>query len=116
MSLAKVSAIFNEFRLPCVEKALIKHGVNNFTLTYVQGRSDHFHDLSNKHLIKHVQMDIYTHIDQADAIARLIAKTAHVNAESEGLVAILPVSQLYWVHEQREANANDFTFKELNND
>jgi len=116
MPFAKVSAIFNEFRLPHVERALIKHGITTFTLTTVQGRSEHFNDLNNKHLVKSIQMDIYTQKDQADAIARLITKTAHVNAESEGLVAILPVSQLYWVHDQRQANSNDFTFKEFEND
>lgn len=112
MSLCKVVAIFDEFRLEELESELIGHGIHGFTLHPVRGRGRYFDSFNENHLIKHIQMEIYATEEQAPALCRLISDTAYTGAESEGLVSVVPVQSLRWIHDQREAQENDFTFKE----
>jgi len=100
MDINKVTAIFDEFRLKEVVETLIRHGVKGFTVHPVRGRGYYFDSFNENHLIKHIQMEI----------AQLIVDAAHVNADSEGLVCIVPVNDLLWIHDKRSATDNDFQF------
>ena len=53
-------------------------------------------------------MEVYTRDEHAKDIAQLIIDTAHVDADSEGLVCMLPVNDLLWIHDKRSATDNDF--------
>lgn len=108
MNINKVMAIFDEFRLKNVEETLIRHGVKGFTLHPVRGRGHYFDSFNENHLIKHIQMEVYAKAEQAKEIARLIVDAAYANADSEGLVCIVPVNDLLWIHDKRGAIDNDF--------
>jgi len=110
MKIQKVTAIFDEFRLKDVEETLIRHGVKGFTLYPVRGRGEYFDSFNKNHLIKHIQMEIYARSEHANDIAQLIVETAHINADSEGLVCIVPVNDLLWIHDKRSATDSDFQF------
>lgn len=111
MIINKVTAIFDDLRLKEVESALKQHGVKGFTLLPVHGRGYYFDSFNENHLIKHIQMEIYTKADHAKAIAQLIVDTAHVDADSEGLVCIVPVNDLLWIRDKRSASGDDFQFR-----
>ena len=111
MKINKITAIFDEYRLKDVEDVLLKHSVTGFTLYPVSGRGYYFDSFNENHLIKHIQMEIYTKADHAKAIAQLIVDTAHVDADSEGLVCIVPVNDLLWMHDKRSASGDDFQFR-----
>ena len=108
MQINKVTAIFDDFRLKDVEETLIQHGVKGFTLHPVRGRGRYFDSFNDNHLVKHIQMEVYSRDDQAKDIAQLIIDAAHVNTDSEGLVCILPVNDLLWIHDKRSATDSDF--------
>lgn len=110
MTFKKVVAIFDELRLDAVKTSLIKHGVTGFTAHEVYGRGNYFDAIDEQHLIKHIQLNIYTIAENAEKIANLIVKIAHVNADAEGLVAIEAVDSLYWVHTQLPSTAEDHKF------
>tara|TARA_R110001592_G_scaffold116060_2_gene317049 strand:- start:11931 stop:12272 length:342 start_codon:yes stop_codon:yes gene_type:complete len=111
MNINKVTAIFDESCLKEVESALLQHGVKGFTLYPVRGRGYNFDSFNEKkHLIKHIQLEVYVKTDQAKAIAQVIVEAAHVNADSEGLVCIIPVNDLIWIHDKRRATVSDFHF------
>jgi nitrogen regulatory protein P-II 1 len=116
MSLCKVVAIFDEFRLENVENELIKHGVHGFTLHPVRGRGRYFDSFIENHLIKHIQMEIYAANEQANDLCRLISEVAYSGSESEGLVSVVPVQALSWIHDKRPARASDFSFKDSRNE
>ncbi len=112
MSLKKVTAIFDELCLSNVEQALEKHGVIGYTVYHVKGRGKYYDSYNKGRLIPHIQMDLYTHERHAEAIAQLIMSTTYVNAESEGLVCIQALDELYWIHGRRPCTDEDFGFKE----
>ena len=111
MSLCKVVAIFDEFRLENFERELKAHGVHGFTLHPVRGRGRYFDSFNENHLIKHIQMEIYTSDTHAKSLCRLIADVAYTGSESEGLVSVVPVSSVVWIHDKKEAQVNDFAIQ-----
>lgn len=116
MSLKKVTAIFDELRLQEVEDALLSHCVSGFTVHNVRGRGNYFDSYNEGRLISHLQLDIYTNEEYADEIARLIVSTAFVNADGEGLVSVIPVDSVYWIHSQQKAQATEFIYREVKDD
>ncbi|MDX1301520.1 P-II family nitrogen regulator [Photobacterium sp.] len=110
MTFKKVVAIFDELRLGAVKASLFKHGITGFTVNEVYGRGNYFNAINEEHMIKHIQLNIYTIAENAEKIAKLIVKIAHVNADAEGLVAIEAVDNLYWIHTQLPSTAEDHKF------
>ncbi|TVZ37453.1 nitrogen regulatory protein P-II family [Alteromonadaceae bacterium 2753L.S.0a.02] len=111
MKLSKVVAIFDELKLEDIEAALLDNGVAGFTIHPVSGRGRYFDSFNENHLIKHIQIEIYTLREYAEPIGNVIVEAAYSNAESEGLVSIQPVDELYWIHDKRMAQPADFRFK-----
>lgn len=109
MSLCKVVAIFDEYRLKNVVHELIEHGVRGFTLHPVQGRRRYGNNFNENHLNKHIQMENYTSDMHSKSLCRLIADAASTGAESEGLVSVVPLSNVVWIHDKKKAQVNNFT-------
>jgi nitrogen regulatory protein P-II 1 len=110
MSLKKVSAIFNGMEKSKLEAAFLRAGVCGYTIHDVRGHGVYNQAYGQKELVEHLQVDIFTSAECAHAIANLIVETVSVNADSEGLVAILPVDALYWIHTKEKASATEFNF------
>jgi nitrogen regulatory protein P-II 1 len=111
MSIKKVSAIFDGMERGKLEKAFMDAGVVGYTIHDVRGHGVYNQVYGQTDLVAHLQVDIYTSAKYANGIAELIVETVSVNADSEGLVAILPVDDLYWIHSKEKACINEFVFK-----
>jgi len=116
MSLKKVTAIFNGLQLDIVEKALVSHGVNGFTVEKVRGRGAYFNSYSRDPLTTHILLTTYTRTKYARAIAQLIIDAAHVNTDNEGLVSISPIDEAYWINTKQCCDENQFYFYEMKSD
>lgn len=110
MTIRKVTAIINEMQLDNVAKALCEHGVAGFTIHPVTGRGNYCNTFTKDGLVTHKQIEVYTSEEYATQIACLIMKTADVALDSEGLVAITTVDELFWVYQQTLAQVKDFNF------
>lgn len=106
MKIKKVTAIINEMQLDNVANALREHGVEGFTIHPVSGKGNYCNSFSHDGLVTHKQIEIYT----ADNHAKKIADVA---LDSEGLVAITSVDELYWVFQKTPAQIKDFNFIEF---
>jgi len=84
--------------------------VSGFSVTRVQGRGRYFDSFNPAHLTDHLQLSVYTNSEYATQIAKLIVEAAQVDVDSEGLVAVQPVEQLYWIHDKVAAKSRDFIF------
>ena len=115
MTIKKITAIINEMQLDNVAKALCEHGVTGFTIHPVTGRGNYCNTFSKDGLVTHTQIEVYTSEEYAIQIAFLIMKTADVALDSEGLVAITSVDELFWVYQQTPARVNDFNFSNPSN-
>jgi nitrogen regulatory protein PII len=113
MSIKKIVAIIDELQLEKVENNLTKHGVTGFTIHPVKGRGKYCNTFSRDGLVTHVQIEIYTGEQHANKIAKSIMQIADVGADSEGLVAITSVDELFWIGDQKPAAAEEFNFFEV---
>jgi nitrogen regulatory protein PII len=113
MTIKKVAAIINEMQLDNVAKALCDHGVTGFTIHPVTGRGNYCNTFSKDGLVTHKQIEVYTIDEHATKVASLIMKTADLELENEGLVAITSVDELFWVYQQTSAQADDFNFNDV---
>jgi len=113
MKIKKVTAIINEMQLDNVANALREHGVEGFTIHPVSGKGNYCNSFSHDGLVTHKQIEIYTADNHAKKIASLIMKIADVALDSEGLVAITSVDELYWVFQKTPAQIKDFNFIEF---
>lgn len=113
MSFKKITAVFDELRLDVIEKALESHGVSGFSIHAVKGRGSYFNAFNRDHLVNHLQMEIYTNQEHANAIAELVMNAASVDTEGEGLVAITPVDGLFRIHGKKAAKADEFKYFEV---
>jgi len=113
MLIKKVTAIIDEAQLESVENALKSHGVTGFTIYPVRGRGSYSNTFSKDGLVAHIQIVLYTSEQYVNQIAKLIMQTADVGTVDEGLVAISPVDQLFWVYKKTAVTANEFQYYEL---
>jgi len=110
MAIKKITAIVNELLLDDIEKALLAHGVTGFTVMPVKGRGNYCNTYTQDQLVKHSQIEIFSTEQYAQNIAQVIMQTADIGMNNEGLVAISPVDELFWVYQQTSASENDFNF------
>lgn len=113
MVIKKITAIINEMQIDNVAKSLCERGVTGFTIHPVTGRGNYFNTFSKSGLVTHKQIEVYTTEEHANQVAGLIMKSADVALESEGLVAITTVDELFWVYQQKHAQINDFNFNDV---
>lgn len=69
-----------------------------------------FDAIDEQHLIKHIQLNIYTIAEHTEKVAKLIVEISYVNADSEGLAAVEVVDGLYWIHTKQPSKAEEYRF------
>lgn len=112
MNIKKITAIIKEMQLDNVANALCEHGVNGFTIHPVRGRGSYCNTFSKDGLVTHKQIEVYTVDIYATKVARLIMEIADLALDSEGLVAITSVDELFWVYQKTPAQISDFNFND----
>jgi nitrogen regulatory protein P-II 1 len=110
MSVKKVVAIIDELQLDSVEKQLGAHGVMGFSIHPIKGRGRYCNTFSKNGLVSHIQIEVFTNEKYAAKIAELIINTAHVGADSEGLVAIISVDELFWVSQKKSISGDEYQY------
>jgi nitrogen regulatory protein P-II 1 len=116
MSIKKITAIFDQLQLRKLEDELKAHGITGFTIHPVKGRGDYCNTYSQDQLVKNIQIEIYTSEQHVLTIAKLIMQTVDVGLQSEGLVSISSVDQMFWIHQQTPVNSEEFKYIESNDE
>lgn len=101
MQWQKVTAIIRRQALQPVEQRLREMGVKGVTVTSVRGYGEYANLFHRSWMVPHLRLEIFTDTGRARIIAEAILSAAHTGAEGDGLVAILPVDEIYRVRECR---------------
>jgi nitrogen regulatory protein P-II 1 len=102
MNFRKVTAIFPHLDLDKVEKALIGLGVSGMTVAKTRGFGEYRNYYARDSMSDCVRVEIFTEADQANEIAKTIARTVHQGLNSDGIIAVLPVEELLHIREFTE--------------
>lgn len=107
MEFRKVTAVIPREALRGVEKALRDFGVPAVTVTPAKGYGEYKNFFSPDWKVATARIEIFTTRAEAEAIAQAIMNGAHSEIEGSGLVAILPVEQLYHIRTRSPATDDE---------
>jgi nitrogen regulatory protein P-II 1 len=107
MSFRKVTAIFRCDSCEKVEQKLQELGVHGFSLSKVKGYGEYADLYSDDWLVTHARLEIFTETSKVDEIVEAIMDAAHVGIEGDGIVAVLPVEQLYRIRTRSKFQPGD---------
>lgn len=103
----KVTAIMNTERLAEVEAALQAMKVSGISVSQVRGYGEYHNFYQSDMMCSHARIEIFCHTHQAEDIARCIIHAAHTGIAGDGIVAVLPVEQLYCIRTKSEVLAEE---------
>jgi nitrogen regulatory protein P-II 1 len=107
MSFKKVTAIFRVDHCEKVEQELQELGVHGFSMSKVKGYGEYADLYSHDWLVTHARIEIFTEASKVDDIVETIMEAAHVGIEGDGIVAVLPVEQLYRIRTRKKYQLGD---------
>lgn len=91
----KVTAIIRCEVLEKVEQRLNEIGVPGISVTQVKGHGEYSDFYSRDSMTTHVRVEIFISAQRAEAIVQAIMDAAHSGTAGDGIVAVLPVNQVY---------------------
>lgn len=99
MSYRKVIAIFPRSDLEEVEKALLAHDVPGATLSRIHGFGEYRNYFTNDLMVNCMRIEIFIDTDKANEIATAITRAVHSDVRGDGIIAVLPVDELWHIRE-----------------
>lgn len=91
----KVTAIIRSEVLEKVERRLQELGVHGLSVMQVKGCGEYTDFYSDDCMTTHARIEIFISAQRAEIIAQAIMDAAHTGIEGDGIVAVLPVNQVY---------------------
>jgi len=95
MNYRKVTAIVNRAALEPVEEALRRLGASGVSVSMVRGFGEYADFYERDWMTNHLRVEVFTTKDRAESIVQAIMDAAHTGQEDDGIVAVLPVAELY---------------------
>jgi nitrogen regulatory protein P-II 1 len=108
MRYRKVTGIIRTERLENVERRLQKIHVRGVTVTRCKGYGEYETFVQRQWLVTHVRIEIFCASERADAIAKAIMEEAHTGAMGDGIVAVLPVEEIYRIRTKDKIAQTEF--------
>jgi nitrogen regulatory protein P-II 1 len=106
MQYKKVTAIVVCEKLKAVEQALVEIGVSGVSITQVRGYGE-YHDFYQSDMMTcHACIDVFCRASRADIIVNTIMDAAHNGQPEDGIIAVMPVEQLYRIRTKSDYDAD----------
>ncbi len=109
MTFRKVTAIFRCDSCDKVEQRLQEIGVQGFSISKVKGYGEYADLYSDDWLVTHARIEIFTEESMVDEIVETIMDAAHVGIEGDGIIAVLPVEDLYRIRTRSKFKPGEAT-------
>ena len=105
MDLKKIVAIVRSETLEDVEARLRQLCVPGITVDRVKGFGEYANYLTPGWLTGYARIEIFTDVSQTAVIIDTIVAAAHTGMAGDGIVAVLPVEQVYRIRDHRELHS-----------
>ena len=107
MKYKKIVAIIRAEQLEAVEKRLKTLNVPGISVTKVKGYGEYANFFSNDWTSENARIEIYCHPSKVDVIVNGIMEAAHSGLSGDGIVAVIPVENIYRIRTKSEAIIED---------
>lgn len=108
MDIKHIVAIIRRDKLEEVEKKLQGMGVERINVSKVKGYGEYRDFFSRNWMVDEVRIEIFTRIDEVDAITAAILDAAHTGVPGDGIVAVVPIEKLFLIRTRAEATPQEF--------
>lgn len=108
MNYCKVTAIIRGEMLANVERRLVEVGACGMTVSKVKGCGEWMDFFQKDWMVTHARVEIFTAVELAETIAHTIMEEAHTGEAGDGIVAILPVQQLFRIRTKSPGISQDY--------
>jgi len=108
MDIKLIIAIIRRDRLESVEQKLKETGVARINVSKVKGYGEYHDFFSRNWMVEEVRLEIFTRTDEASILADAIMDAAHTGLPGDGVVAIVPVENLFLIRTRAEATPQEF--------
>jgi len=95
MAFKKITAIIRNGLLEKVEERLRTAGVKGISVSCVKGFGDYANFFRTDLLTSHSRIEIFTSTEEAKKIVDVIMESAHTGHPGDGLIAVLPVEEIF---------------------
>jgi nitrogen regulatory protein P-II 1 len=102
----KVTAIIRTEALEKVAQCLQELGVPGISVTQVKGHGEYANFYNNDLMTDHARVEVFIPAQRADEVAQTIVNVAHSGIAGDGIVAVLPVKQLYRIRTRESMSPN----------
>ena len=97
----KVTAIIRAEALEKVEQCLQELNVPGVSVTQVKGHGEYANFYNSDLMTDHARVEVFIPTHQADEIAQAIVDVAHSGVAGDGIVAVLPVKNIYRIRTKK---------------
>ncbi len=101
MTYRKVTAIIDVGSLEAVERAVQQVGTFEVAVTRVKGYGHYKNFYNAQWLSEQARVEVFVEQEQASAVVDAICSAAYVGPESHGIVAVLPVEEIYRIRDHK---------------
>ena len=108
MKFRKVTAIISRDALERVESALQAQGVHGVSVTRSKGFGEYANFFQHDWMSSHLRVEVFAAREHAESVARAIVDAAHTGLPGDGIVAIVPVEELYVIRTRGPADVARF--------
>jgi nitrogen regulatory protein P-II 1 len=102
MDFCKVTAIIQSSVLDKVEKALQASNVPGISVSKDKGFGEYANFYKSDWMTTHVRIEVFVSKSQADGVAKTIIDVAHTGIDGDGIVAVLPVYDVYHIRSKEK--------------
>lgn len=108
MEIRLLIAIIRRDKLSDVEAKVRQLGAERVDVSSVKGYGEYRNFFTNSWMGDEVRLEIYTKKEQVQAIAAGIMDAAHTGMPGDGIIAVVPVEQLFLIRARAEATPDEF--------
>lgn len=108
MNFMNIAATIHVLSLDDVETRLRKIGVPGVSEWRVEGFAQYKDFFQRDLMTTHARIQIYAPEDRVKTIVEAIVDAAHTGHESDGVVVVSPVAQMFRISEKRQIVPEDF--------
>lgn len=107
MDFRKITAIIRVECLEAVEHAVLRQGAAGISVTYMKGCGELKDFFRNDLMVRHARVEIFTGAERCERIVKAVLETAHSGKNGDGIIAVLPVEQIYHIRTKQAADAGE---------
>lgn len=108
MEIKLIIAIFPHDKLEAVEEQLKHTGVERVNVSKVKGYGEYRNFFSHDWMVDEVRIEVFTRADEVQAVTAAIMNAAHTGLPGDGVVAVVPVENLFLIRTRAEVTPQEF--------